>query len=192
MTGSDDLIPSEDINAFPQLCGCSGKPSTNDVVEPAVHKLINQNNINIKESLDAGIVSAVSDPTHRAQIIARGSQWRQAPPEVLVATFVDGKTANNTDNFRTFLNKEYDSIPHGSTIIKGHTVNIVESDVNFSIADFIIPSGTDREGYLGLNIDIIHALPQQSGTTQASVAVSNTMNDCYTVVGIVNVLFGLL
>lgn len=185
MAGSNELIPSEDIDGLLQLCGCSGKPSTSEIIEPAIHELLNRNDIDIQieENLDVGIISATSDLTRKIQVLDPTNSWEEGIPKVLVATCVDSKKSNEHEELRDFLVKEYRNIPQKSTIIKGHTINTVRENVNFSISEYVITGNTDRVGNIALNIDVIHALPQQSGVTQASIAVLNAINDCYTVGG---------
>lgn len=187
MVDSQELIPAEEIDTLPQLCGCGGKPPTRNVVEPAIRQLNHHDNIGVEinTGLNVGYIPASFNLTRQAELLTSDNDFDfdECTPQAVVGVGVNAQKTKEPSTLAEFLTEEYNQLPQHTSIIKGHTVHVEEESDGFTIVDYFSGSGDARSGGLAANLDIIHALPEQPGTTQARIAILNALNDCYTTGG---------
>lgn len=185
---------SDDVISDPTLCGCRGKPPLNRVVLPAVqsvHDRIDGRSVDISMHDDVGYIQKTQKLERKVEIIHGEANQETSEPKTesgelysLAATFVNEDTGRSAENLARFMAETYGHRKIPTNIIKGHTVLVRNIPSSIQFFEQVRPHGAPKNGKTVLNVDIIHALPEQSAEKQARVAICNALNDCYSTGGL--------
>ena len=170
------------IQVVPGRCGCAGKTPLDRIVRPALASLRADavSSVRIAGELEAGLLP--NTERFVRTVVDEGSDIVNRRSRQFVATaFVDRERGSGAGGFRSLLDDAYGQWAGtgDATILKGHSIQI-ESSESVVWGESIAPVGRRTRGYRAVNVDVIHALPGVTPTTQANVAALHAFNDCFT------------
>lgn len=178
-----------------ELCGCRGKPSFERRIHPAI-KSVNEvfscecdepsrrqdvgiiNDGRISERVVDLIRGGDPEGGNSSNLSAKSGSWVS-----LSGLFVGEDTVDDIDSIANFIINSYRlaNIPGSSRIAKGHSVFVQNLPNPIQFFEHIRTSSSYDEGHLVSNIDFIHEVPGQTVESQIRIAISNALNDLYTV-----------